>query len=118
MPKHPEQLQLPFGGESPKSRATGPRKAPAPPANVVDLAEARRWLRPEIRSRQDVVGALVGQLAALVRGTTTADRAGEVRKAASRALDLFEAADRGKSTKGELGAALKRVEDLLKRQHN
>ena len=114
MPKHPEQLQLPFGGKSPKSAP----KPLRPPTNVIDLAEARRWLRPEIRLRQDVVGALVGQLAALVRGTTTADRAGEVRKAASRALDLFEAADRGKSSKTELGAALKRVEELLKRQHN
>jgi hypothetical protein len=117
MPKHPEQLQLPFGGQTQRNDSTEARE-PAPATNVIDLAKARRWLRPEIRSRQDVVGALVGQLAALVRGTTTPDRAGEVRKAASRALDLFEAADRGKSSKTELGAALKKVEDLLKSQHN
>jgi hypothetical protein len=118
MPKHPEQLQLPFGGQIRKDRPVARPETSAQPTNVVDLAQARRWLRPEIRSRQDVVGALVGQLAALVRGTTTADRAGEVRKAASRALDLFEAADRGKGRKAELGVALKRVEDLLKGQHN
>ena len=118
MPKRPEQLQLPFGGESQKKRPAAQPDLTSVATNVVDLAQARRWLRPEIRSRQDVVGALVGQLAALVRGTTTPDRAGEVRKAASKALDLFEAADRGRGSRTELGAALRRVEELLKRQHN
>jgi len=118
MPKQPEQLQLPFEGQGRKARPVPAPKLSGAPSNVVDLAQARRWLRPEIRSREDVVGALVGQLSALVRGTTTADRAGEVRKAASKALDLFEASDRGQGNRAELGAALKRVEDLLKRQHN
>src|SRR5271155_4524893 len=117
MPKQPEQLQLPFGGQSQKNRPAAEEQPAASATNVIDLARARRWLRPEIRSRQDVVGALVGQLAALVRGTTTPDRASEVRKAASRALDLFEAADRGRGSRAELGVALKRVEELLKSQH-
>ena len=83
---------------------------------VIDLARARRRVRPRIQSRQDLTLALVGQLASLVRGTTSADRAGEVRKAASRALDLFELPDRGRRDEEELGDALRCVERLLQRQ--
>ncbi|MHB8417529.1 MAG: hypothetical protein ACYDCL_05610 [Myxococcales bacterium] len=85
---------------------------------MIDLGTARRLLRPEIHSRHDVVGALVGQLAALVRGTTTPDRASEVRRAATRALDLFEAHDRGAVNQSELKAALKQVERLVRSGHN
>lgn len=109
-----KQLELPF-------RAKVTQRDPAasrPAGNVIDFSQARRLLRPEIHSRQDIVGALVGQLAALVRGTTTPDRASEVRKAATRALDLFDAADRGASNEPELRAALKNVERLVRSGHN
>ncbi len=109
-----KQLELPFENRRQKARAA-PARAAAP---VIDLAQARRLLRPEIHSRQDVVGALVGQLAALVRGTTTPDRASEVRRAATRALDLFEAQDRGARNEPELKAALQSVERLVRSGHN
>jgi hypothetical protein len=110
-----KQLELPFGANQTRKQQAGPARAPAP---VIDLSQARRLLRPEIHSRQDVVGALVGQLAALVRGTTTPDRASEVRRAATRALDLFEAQDRGEPNGPELKAALQQVERLVRSGHN
>ncbi|MHB1845752.1 MAG: hypothetical protein ACYCWW_13075 [Deltaproteobacteria bacterium] len=87
-------------------------------AQVIDLARARARLRPTIQTRQDIVGALVGQLAALARGTTTAERAGEVRRAATLALDLFEDAERGRVKGRELGEALASVERLLEDQRH
>ncbi len=85
---------------------------------IVDLAQARGRLRPRVQTRQDIVGALVGQLAALARGTTTAARAGEIRRAATRALDLFDETDRGRAKPKELGQALAKVERLLADRHN
>ncbi len=73
---------------------------------------------PKIRSREDVLHALVAQLAALARGTTTSLRAAEVRRAAAHALDLFEQAELGSAGAAELSAALERVEAVLKGQRH
>ncbi len=116
MPRQPEQLLLPLG--EPADRPRNPARPETRQASIVDFEKARARLRPRIESRRDVVGALVGQLAALVRGTTTPDQASEVRKAATRALDLFERADRGEGRERDLDAALRKVEAVLRAQRN
>src|ERR1700722_18528595 len=72
--KLPRQLHFPFPPES----------SALLEAKVVDLGAARRRLRPApIDGRQAIVLTLVEQLAGLVRGTTSPERAGAVRRAAS-----------------------------------
>jgi hypothetical protein len=106
--KLPPQLILPF----PK---TEPQK---PESKVVDLGAARRRLRPPpIEGRQAIVLTLVEQLAGLVRGTTTAERAGAVRRAASRALDVMDRVDAGKADLSDAQRACREIEALLSRRH-
>ncbi len=110
----PEQLPLPFVKllES-KLDAVAEQSRDR---KVVDFDAARRRLRPPpIDGRQAIVMTLVEQLAGLVRGTTTAAKAGEVRKAASRALDVMDRVEAGKADADEARRAFRDVEALLQR---
>ncbi len=102
--KLPPQLPLPFAKSEPLELES----------KIVDIGVARRRLRPQaIEGRQALVMTLVEQLAGLVRGTTTAERAGAVRKAASRALDVMDRVDEGKADVTDAQRAFREVEALL-----
>ena len=106
----PEQLPLPFSKllES-KLDALGDPK-------VVDFDAARRRLRPPpIDGRQAIVMTLVEQLAGLVRGTTTPAKAGAVRKAASKALDIMDRVEAGQADLDDARKAFREVEALLQK---
>jgi hypothetical protein len=109
-PPQPPQLTLPF---SKPAEAAEPLELES---KVVDLGVARRRLRPApIEGRQAIVLTLVEQLAGLVRGTTTAERAGAVRRAASKALDVMDRVDAGKAEVSDAQRAFREIEALLVR---
>lgn len=85
--------------------------------NVIDLA-SRRQAPAVIDGRQALVLAMVEQLSALVRGTTTAVQAGAVRRAASHALDVLERVDAGEADAEQAQRAFRAVEAVLARSHH
>lgn len=119
MTKDPDQLDFAFLPQLDAGTSS---------AEVVDLGMARRRLRPGVPARRDLpppspidgrqalVLTLVEQLVGLVRGTTTPQRAGAVRRAASRALDVMERVDEGKAEIADAQRAFREVESLLSRQ--
>ena len=86
--------------------------------NVVDLASVRRRGPIAIDGRQAIVLALVEQLSALLRGTTSSLQAAAVRQAASKALDVLDRVDAGQADAGEAQRAFREVEAVLARQHH
>jgi hypothetical protein len=104
--------------KSPKPGAPQAQSPQERPSNVIDIATVRRRPPSIVDGRRALILALVEQLSALLRGTTSATQAGVVRRAASRALDLLDRVDEGEADLSEADQAMREVEALLARRHH